>query len=131
MSVYNQVFGDLLKGAISSIAAYEHKLAPIVEEELGEQIGVAGKTVQRYKSGHLPPEARSIRILAEAAVRRGYLNRVWLQRFLAAALYPTPDQLIDQLCPPIAVRSRPPRIYENLPAPTYSQFIMRAEAYAE
>lgn len=131
MSAYNQVFGDLLKGAISSIAAYEHKLAPIVEEELGEQIGVAGKTVQRYKAGHLPPEARSIRILAEAAVQRGYLNRVWLQRFLAAALYPTPDQLIDQLCPPISVRPHPPRIYENLPAPTYSQFIMRAEAYAE
>ena len=39
MSNRNESFGRLLKGAINSIAAYEGKTAPAVEDELGGQIG--------------------------------------------------------------------------------------------
>src|SRR5262245_50282878 len=119
----NETFGRLLSGAINSIATYEGKTAPVVEEELGALAIVAGKTIQRYKAGHLPPEARTIEILAEAAIRRGFLGREWLARFLHAAYYPSADILLDKLCPIGPVRPRPPRIYENLPAPTYSQFV--------
>jgi predicted ATPase/class 3 adenylate cyclase len=97
MSHRSETFGRLLKGAINSIAAYEGKTAPSVEDELGAQIGVAGTAIQRYKAGHLPPEPRAIQILAEAAVRRGFLSRAWLQRFLQAARYPQPDALSAQL----------------------------------
>jgi len=124
-------FGRLLKAGISSIANCEAKTAPFIEEELGEQIGVASYTIQRYKTGYLPPEARTVQILAEACVRRGYLNREWLQAFLHAARYPTPESLLDQLCPSEATRRRPLRVYANLPAPTYSQFVMREVPYAE
>src|SRR5689334_8364581 len=96
MSNRSETFGRLLKGAINSIAAYEGKTAPAIEDELGEQIGVAGSTIQRYKAGYLPTEPRVVQILVEAAVRRGYLSRVWLTRFLQAARYPTPDALITQ-----------------------------------
>src|SRR5215212_9020051 len=96
MSNRSETFGRLLKGAINSIAAYEGKTAPAIEDELGEQIGVAGSTIQRYKAGYLPTEPRVIQILAEAAVRRGYLSRAWLTRFLQAARYPNPDALITQ-----------------------------------
>ncbi|HEX5689635.1 MAG TPA: adenylate/guanylate cyclase domain-containing protein, partial [Roseiflexaceae bacterium] len=97
MSNRSETFGRLLKGAINSIAAYEGKSAPAVEEELGAQIGVAGSAIQRYKAGNLPPEPRAIQILAEAAVRRGFLSRAWLLRFLQAARYPTPETLVAQL----------------------------------
>src|SRR4051812_32298846 len=97
MSNRSETFGRLLKGAINSIAAYEGKTAPAIEDELGEQIGVAGSTIQRYKAGTLPTEPRVVQILAEAAVRRGYLSRAWLQRFLQAARYPNPDVLLAQL----------------------------------
>ncbi len=79
----------------------------------------------------MPPDATSIKLLAEAAVRRGFLGREWLQRFLHAARYPFADKLLDALCPAPQVRPRPPRVYENLPAPTYSQFVMREQAFAE
>ena len=92
-------FGRLLSGAIKSIAAYEGKTEPIIEEELGSQLHLAGKTIQRYKAGHLPPEVRTVGILAEAAVQRGYLGREWLQRFLHTTRYPFADQLLDRLCP--------------------------------
>src|SRR5512138_909386 len=117
----NEMFGRLLKGAISSISHYEGKTAPFIEEDLGQQIGVQPTSIQRYKTDHLPPEVRTIEILAEAAVKRGYLNREWLQAFLRAAHYPASEQLLHKLCPIGPARPRPPRIYENLPAPTYSQ----------
>lgn len=127
-------FGKLLKGAINGIANYEGKTAPIIEDELGAMIGVSGKAIQRYKTGYLPPfdrEHDAVRVLAEAAVRRGFLGREWLQRFLHAARYPAAEKLLDDLCPAHAPRPRPERIYENLPAPTYDQFVMRQQAFAE
>jgi len=107
MSNRNESFGRLLKGAINSIAAYEGKTAPAIEDELGAQMGVAGTAIQRYKAGHLPPEPRAIQILAEAAVRRGFLSRAWLQRFLHAARYPQPDALIAQLADALGLPGAP------------------------
>jgi tetratricopeptide (TPR) repeat protein len=131
MTNRSEAFGRLLKAGISSIVNCEGKKAAIVEDELGQLIGISGDSIQRYKSGHLPPEDRAIEILAEAAVQRGYLGREWLQRFLHAARYPYADKLLDRLCPVGPARPRPPRVYHNLPAPTYSQFIMREQAFAE
>jgi hypothetical protein len=130
----NAAFGNLLKGAISGIANYEGKTAPIVEEELGELIGISGKTIQRYKTGYLPPFERdndAVRVLAEAAVRRGFLGREWLERFLHAARYPAAERLLDELAPAHAPRPKLEHVYENLPAPTYDQFVMRQQAFAE
>jgi tetratricopeptide (TPR) repeat protein len=126
----DDTFGRLLKAALSSIVSHEGKTAPVIEADLGRQMGVAGATVQRYKAGHIPPDPDQVRILAEAAVTRGYLNRQWLESFLQVARYPDPARLIAQLYPPEAPRPAVPRIYENLPAATYSRFIMRDPAYA-
>jgi hypothetical protein len=127
----SETFGRLLSGAINSIATYEGRTAPTVEEGLGQLLNLSGKTVQRYKAGYLPPEDRTVEILAEAAIKRGYLGREWLGRFLHAARYPFADKLLDRLCPLGPARPRLPRIYHNLPAPTYSQFVMRAQAFAD
>ncbi len=127
----NEAFGRLLKAGIASIANCEGRTAAVIEEELGTVIGVSADTIQRYKSGFVPPDAKANQLLAEAAVRRGFLGREWLQRFLHAARYPFAEQLLDALCPAPQVRPRPPRVYENLPAPTYSQFVMREQAFAE
>src|SRR5204862_4787616 len=107
MSNRSETFGRLLKGAINSIAAYEGKTAPAVEDELGAQIGVAGSTIQRYKAGYLPTEPRVVQILAEAAMRRGYLSRAWLTRFLQAARYPSPDALLAQLADALGTTGTP------------------------
>src|SRR4029079_6512671 len=96
MSNRSETFGRLLKGAINSIAAYEGKTAPAIEDAWGNKLGVAGSTIQRYKAGYLPTEPRVVQILAEAAVRRGYLSRAWLLRFVQHARYPNPDALIAQ-----------------------------------
>src|SRR4051812_42776911 len=116
MTKRSETFGRLLKAGISSIANVEGKTAPVVEDDLGQQIGVAGYTVQRYKSGHLPLETRTVQILAEACVQRGYLGHLWLERFLQVAQFPAPAPLLERLCPQPVIQARAPRIYENLPA---------------
>jgi hypothetical protein len=132
----NETFGTLLTAAISYIATREHKTTAEIEKELGEALGVSGKSVQRYKSGVLPPathEHDRIRVLAESIVTRriGALGREWLERFLHAARYPAAEKLLDELTPAHAPRPRPERVYANLPAPTYDQFVMRQQAFAE
>ena len=66
----NETFGRLLSGAINSIATYEGKTAPIIEEEVGALAVVAGKTIQRYKAGHLPPEPPLLRAQCRLAVHK-------------------------------------------------------------
>ncbi len=127
----SETFGRLLKAGIASIANCEGKTAPVVEDDLGTQIGVVGKSIQRYKAGALPPDPRTVQILADACVKRGMMGREWLEAFLHHARYPFADKLLDQLRPLGPIRPRPPRVYENLPAPTYSQFVMRPQAFAE
>lgn len=93
----NVVFGNLLKGMLAGIAHYEDKKAWMIEQEVGEQIGVEARTVQNYKTGAIPRDARIIRILAEIAIQRAYLNRAWVRWFLREASYPTADELIREL----------------------------------
>ncbi|HMQ29673.1 MAG TPA: NB-ARC domain-containing protein [Chloroflexaceae bacterium] len=127
----NETFGRLLKAGVASITNCEGRTALVVEEELGDKIGVVGSTIQRYKSGFVPPESRTIEILAEACVRRGMLGREWLEQFLLSARYPRVEQLLEELRPITSSRPRPPRVYANLPSPTYSQFVVRERAFAD
>ncbi|HEY3291485.1 MAG TPA: NB-ARC domain-containing protein [Anaerolineae bacterium] len=128
----NLEFGRLLSGAINSIATYEGKNAPIVEQEIGELINLTVASVQRYKSGHLPPEPRTIEKIADAGVKRGYLDRRWLAKFLNAAEYPSPNILLDRLCPQTLVQmASPERVLQNLPAPNYTHFVMRLTPFQE
>jgi len=132
MTTRSETFGRLLKAGISSIAYCEAKTSQMVEAELGEQLGIAGYTIQRYKTGQIPPDVNAVKILAEVCVQRGYLNREWLQKFLQAARYPHPEALIQQLYPAsVPEHWRTPRVYSNLPMPTYSRFVMREQAYQE
>lgn len=123
-------FSRLLSSAISSIANNEDRTTDNVEKDLGEEIGLSGASIQRYKRGFLPPERRTVEKLAEAGVKRGYLNREWLIKFLRAANYTQPDLLINRLCPGVAFVV-PERVSHNLPRPPYAQFIMRPQPFNE
>src|SRR6266498_2467107 len=127
----SEAFGRLLKAGIGSIAYCEGKTAPVIEEDLGHQVGVAPASIQRYKAGHVPPDPHTVEKLAGACVKRGLMGREWLQQFLHAGRYPAPEMLIAKLISTGTARQNAPRAYENLPAPTYSQFVMRERAFAE
>ena len=116
MAQRNETFGRLVKAGIGSIASCEGTTAPIIEDDLGRQIGVAATTIQRYKAGHLPPEHRTVELLAEACVRRGLMGRAWLEQLLHAARYPAIDALSARLIAQRPAEPALPRVYENLPS---------------
>jgi tetratricopeptide (TPR) repeat protein len=116
---------------MNAVAAFEGRRAELVEAEIGEIAGLAQATIQGYKHGRVPESMRTIKALAEFGVRRAYLSRTWLQRLLDSARYPDAQQLIELLFPPGDTARRPPQARDNLPAPTFSRFVMRPEAYQQ
>jgi tetratricopeptide (TPR) repeat protein len=126
----DDTFGRLLKAGIGSIALCENKRAPCVEDDLGRLLHVSADSIQRYKAGHIPPAHNTVKLLAEQCVRRGLMGRSWVEQFLAAARYPFAERLSRQLFPEAAA-SRPERAHENLPPPTYCQFVMREQVFGD
>lgn len=127
-SVANKEFGHLVRGAVNAIADFEGQNVSIIEAELSERICMAPTAIHRFKAGYVPRDPRIIEVLAEAGVRRAYLNRAWLQRFLRAAHYHDAAALIERLIPPESAPSAlPERSYHNLPPLTTSHFVLRAE----
>lgn len=120
-------FGRLLKAGINSIANCEGTTAPAIEDAIGQQIGLTGYSIQRYKAGHIPPENRTIELLAELCVQRGFMARRWVEHFLRAAQYPQTAALLEKFYPGSTAGPLP----ANLPAPAYSHFVMRARAYQQ
>jgi tetratricopeptide (TPR) repeat protein len=122
-------FGQLLKAGLNSIATIEGKTGPIIDDEIGALVGLAGTSLQRYRSGSLP-EHGFTKIVASACVRRGMMGRTWLEQFLKAAAYPPyeAEALITLLFPEAStpIRSATPR--SNLPA-RHGRFVMRRAAY--
>jgi tetratricopeptide (TPR) repeat protein len=127
----NEYFGRLLKAGINSIATCEGKTAPVIEEELGEKCSLSGYAIQRYKAGHIPPDHSTIEIIAEAAVTRGLMNQEWLRKFLHSGRYPNPEKISAKLFPQVIDKPRSDKIYQNLPTPTYSSFVMRDKPFAD
>lgn len=91
---------------------------------------MAPTAIHRFKSSVVPSNPDIVAIIAEAGVTRAYLNRAWLQRFLQAAHYYDSAALVERLLPPEPQHQPIARVLDNLPAPTYSQLVMRAEPYA-
>src|SRR5262249_47636596 len=101
----------------------------IVEEEFADKIGVAPLTFPHIYKGKVPISAEGIKSMLEAGAMRAYLSRAWGDKFLRAACAPygVAEEWLDELWPRESDRSTlPPRVLHNLPAPTYSEFVMRA-----
>ncbi|MEN6520518.1 MAG: NB-ARC domain-containing protein [Armatimonadota bacterium] len=127
----NPTFGRLLKAGIGSIANIEGKVATIIEDDFGDTLCLSGHAVQRYKSGHLPPEIETIAFLAKQCVKRGLLGSDWARAFLESARYPAIKQLLDELFGEASASPDLKRVYNNLPASKYSRFIPRPQAFVD
>jgi tetratricopeptide (TPR) repeat protein len=103
----------------------ESGLTPLIAALAGRQL-TADRTVLTFGS-----ESQ----LGDVAIRdvvAGHSINLTVNMATGHAMrYHQADALLDHLCPLSHDRPRSPRIYENLPAPTYSQFVMREQAFAE
>jgi tetratricopeptide (TPR) repeat protein len=131
MKKQSETFGRLLKAGLNSIAMIEGKTSPLIDEEIGALVSLAGTSIQRYRSGFIPGDHDFARVVAEACIARGLLGQRWLEPFLKAANYPPfeAQALIARLFPAASAPARVTPTRPNLPPPTFSRFIMRRDAY--
>lgn len=125
-------FGRLLKAGLNSIATIERRSGPEVDDEIGDLVGLAGTSIQRYRSGALPSDIRFTTVVAEACVSRGLMGRRWLELFLKEARFPHYEAraLVARLFPEqSAPAAHSPTPRPSIPPPTYGRFIMRRAAY--
>jgi len=123
-------FGDLLTQGLRSIAARENKALLALEDELGYEIGVTRHAIEKWRQGNVPPDSKTVGLLAHACIRRGGMDRQWLLRFLTQARFPDKEALAAELFPEegeIAL----PAVRHNLPRRPYERFIGREKELAE
>ena len=116
-------FGDLLTQGLKSIAALEKKDLTVLQQELGHAIGVSVWTIYKWRKGaSIPTDARTIRLLASACVRRGRMDHTWLAQFLKPVTGDITPSLIDELCPDASVKTS---LTHNLPRRQHRKLIGR------
>jgi hypothetical protein len=127
----SETFGRLLKAGLNSIATVEGKTGPAIDDEVGAAVGLAGTSIQRYRSGAFPIDHTLTARVAELCVTRGMMGKPWLERFLQAARFPAFEAraLVARLLPEQAAPARASVPRPNLPPPTFSRFVMRQGAY--
>ena len=95
----------------------EAKTIQLVQDELGQVLWKkGGASIAHWRKGYLPSKLSDVESLAREIVRRGRLDRAWLEQFLRSADHPNPTALCDELFPP------------NLPTETPFLFPDRAPA---
>jgi tetratricopeptide (TPR) repeat protein len=116
---------------VSSIAINEGKAAVMIEEELGGLMGVTGASIQRYKNGYIPPNPEMLEIFVKAGVTRAYLSREWAESFLREGNHPDAVRVIHDLFSGVREDRHGKPSMNNLPSPSYSQFIERSVPFRD
>lgn len=106
-------FGQLLTKGIQSIKAREGKTIASIEDELGYLLGKeGGAAIGHYRRGRGIPPLPEVEKLGLAVVKRGLIDRAWLEAFLRSAGHPAPLVLCDELFP----RMTADPVKEQIPA---------------
>src|SRR5690242_9117134 len=120
MTESNRVFGKLLTQGLKSIAAREHKPILALEDELGYEMNATRWSIEKWRQGALPADARYVDYLARACIERASMDKQWLTSFLTQARFLDRDALIQELFPGKGQdnshvrRNFPGRSYERL-----------------
>jgi tetratricopeptide (TPR) repeat protein len=94
-------FAHLLTEGVYQIRFRENKTLQAIQDELGYTLDKkGGASIEYWRKGHVPAKLSDVDILARELVKRGRLNRDWLENFLRSAGHPAPSSLADELFPP-------------------------------
>src|SRR5206468_1889319 len=97
MPAYSEKFAQLLTEGVHRVRIAEVKATQIVQDELGYALGrEGGSALEYWRKGHVP-RLTEVELLAREIVRRGHLERSWLEKFLQSAGHPTPEALSEAL----------------------------------
>lgn len=96
-----RAFADLLTEGIYKVRLRETKTIQVIQDELGYALGKkGGASIEYWRKGHIPTKLTDIENLARELVKRGQLDRLWLEKFLQRSGHPAVTSLSDELFPP-------------------------------
>lgn len=91
-------FADLLREGVYQIHFRESKPISVIHDELGYALKKkGGSMIEYWRKGNIPSKSEDVGQLARQIVARGELDQTWLSNFLAAAAYPYPEPLINEI----------------------------------
>ncbi|MBX3055872.1 MAG: hypothetical protein KF770_05300 [Anaerolineae bacterium] len=94
-------FGDLLTEGIYAIKSRERKPINLIQDELGNAIGLqGGSMIYVWRHGRVPTNDAYVARLAREIAVRGKLDRKWVEMFLRSGNYPGVAQLCDDIFQP-------------------------------
>ncbi|MCB0171525.1 MAG: ATP-binding protein [Anaerolineae bacterium] len=101
MTRMEDTFASLLTEGVHRIRLRESKTIQIVQDELGYFLGrEGGSSIEYWRKGHIPPSLTDVEKLGREIVRRGDLDRAWLEKFLISADHPYPQHICDDVFGP-------------------------------
>jgi hypothetical protein len=123
-------FAQLLTEGIHRIRIREAKTIKTVQDELGYAMGRdGGSSIEYWRKGHIPLRASEIESLAREIVKRGRLEREWLESFLRSAAYPGVMELVNDLFVPALTADVTPNGFHNVPLPDYQDGLREIDAH--
>lgn len=124
-------FARLLTEGVYRIKLHETKSLQIIQDQLGYAIGrEGGSAVEHWRRGNIPAKIEDLESLAGEIVRRGRLDRQWLEQFLMHGQHPSPTQLANDLFLPNSPKETIAIIHSpssNLPGKNYRKLVGRDE----
>lgn len=98
MARLEDIFASLLTEGVHLIRLREAKTIQIVQDELGYFLGrEGGSSIEYWRKGHVPPSLADVEKLGREIIRRGGLDRAWLEKFLTSADHPYPQRIGDEI----------------------------------
>lgn len=118
-------FGELLSQGLQSIAFHEGKHRKDIKIEWANEWGLEHWIVDRYlrkEEPNVPTDPKRVAIMAEDCVKRGKLDKQWLDVFLTSARYSDKNTLMQKLFP-----GKDLVISTNLPSRPYERLVGRKD----
>src|SRR5215212_1684381 len=102
MSQVRWEFSGLLTQGIFQVRTLESKPIRTIQDELGYALNKkGGASIEYWRKGNVPSKLVDLEKLASELVKRGKLNRAWLEKFLHNGGHPTVEHICDELFPPL------------------------------
>ena len=126
MSQVGWEFSGLLTQGVFQVRTLESKPLRTIQDELGYALNKkGGASIEYWRKGHVPSKLGDLEKLGSELVKRGRLDRPWLEKFLHKGGHPAAQQICDELFPPLIYELnanqgnfRLPESYVPEPAPS-------------
>lgn len=126
MDESRQMFAQLLAEGLYKIKLREDKPLTLIQDQLGYAIGrdTGGSALTHWRRGNIPASHTDLENLAREMVRRGNLERSWVEQLFAQTEYPA-ETICAALFPDGETTAVPPQTIHPLPGKDYRPLIGR------